>query len=834
MSIGNYKEEGNPLILSEETFPIIEQITTGMPGGFFIYHADGAEELIYANKALVEIYGCKDMEDFKRHTGFTFRGMVHPEDWEEVSKSINSQIFYNKDNCDYVEYRIIRRDGDIRWIADYGHYVNTRHFGDVFYVFIEDVTSRHYKQIDEENAKRLLEDKLKAMKLLEHETTSLKIVHEILKSGMWTMEFNELGELESVLWSRDFRSMLGYADEKGFPNRLEAWTELIHPEDKEEVLRDFFETVSDYSGEKIFDSKYRIMTKNEGYRWFRSTGKLSRRSDGTPITYVGTFIDITLDVKKDRELAEQKKLLEEALEQAQHSNRAKTVFLNNMSHDIRTPMNAIIGFTNLASSHIDNKELVRDYLSKITASSNHLLSLINDVLDMSRIESGRVHIEEKECNLSEVMHDLKTIVQADVRAKQINFSIDTLDVVNDDIICDRLRLNQVLLNIVSNSLKFTAAGGTISVRVSQDQNAPKGFAAYEFKIRDSGIGMSKDFLAHIFEPFERERTSTVSGTQGTGLGMAITKNIVDMMNGEISVESEQGKGTEFTVSFRFRTVGNAAAVEKIPSLENARALVADDDFNSCSAVTKILNTLGLRTEWTASGKEAILRTELAMDAKEDFDVFVLDWQMPDLNGVETARRIRRLVGKDKIIIIMTAYDWAEIESDAKESGITAFCSKPVFLSELRTALFNAKEGKTVTEDLPPDNREVFKNKSILLVEDNELNQEIAKTILEEAGFAVDTADDGSMAVEKVRNSKEGQYDLVLMDIQMPIMDGYQATRKIRDLPDLSRANIPIIAMTANAFEEDKQQAFEAGMDGHLGKPIEMDKLMSMLRERLLS
>lgn len=833
MSISNFKAEGNPLILSEETFPIIEQITTGMPGGFFIYHADDDEELIYANKALIEIFGCKDLEEFKQHTGFTFKGMVHPEDREGTLQSIRSQIFYNKDNLDYVEYRIIRKNGDIRWMADYGHFVTTKHFGDIFYVFLEDVTLKHYKQIDEENAKRLLEDKLKAMKLLEHETTSLKIVHEILKSGMWTMEFNALGELESVLWSNDFRSMLGYKDEKDFPNRLEAWTDLFNPEDREDVLRDFFETVSDYSGKKIFDSKYRLMTKNNGYRWFRSTGKLSRRSDGTPITYVGTFIDITSGVEKDRELAEQKKLLEEALEQAQHSNRAKTFFLNNMSHDIRTPMNAIIGFTNLASTHIDNKELVRDYLSKITSSSNHLLSLINDVLDMSRIESGRVHIEEKECSLSEIMHDLKTIVQADVRAKQIKFSIDIPGVVNDNIVCDRLRLNQVLLNIVSNSIKFTGSGGTISVRVSQEQNAPKGFATYEFKIRDSGIGMSRDFLSHIYEPFERERTSTVSGTQGTGLGMAITKNIVDMMNGEITVESEQGKGTEFAVKFKFRTAGNAAAAEKIPFLENARALVADDDFNSCSAVTKILNTLGLRTEWTASGKEAILRTELAMDAREDFDVFVLDWQMPDLNGVETARRIRRLVGKEKIIIIMTAYDWAEIESDAKGSGVNAFCSKPVFLSELRTVLLNAIEDNSGSEK-QQENKAVFKNKSILLVEDNELNQEIAKTILEEAGFTVDTADDGSMAVEKVQNSKEGQYDLVLMDIQMPVTDGYQATRKIRDLPDPKLANIPIIAMTANAFDEDKQQAFEAGMDGHLGKPIEIDKLMDMLRERLLS
>ena len=289
-----------------------------------------------------------------------------------------------------------------------------------------------------------------------------------------------------------------------------------------------------------------------------------------------------------------------------------------MSHDIRTPMNAIIGFTSLAAAHIDNTEQVQDYLAKITTSSNHLLSLINDVLDMSRIESGKMKIDEKETSLPEIMHDLKTIVQSDISSKQLEFYIDTADVVNEHVLCDKLRLNQVLLNLLSNAMKFTMPGGIVSVRVTQIGAASDGWASYEFQVKDTGIGMSQDFLAHVFDPFERERTSTVSGIQGTGLGMAITKNIVDMMDGSISVTSEVGKGSVFTVSLRLRTCSGPVRQEEIPQLKGLRALVADDDFNTCSSVTKMLSTIGMRPDWTTSGKEAVLRTKLAREHVLDF------------------------------------------------------------------------------------------------------------------------------------------------------------------------------------------------------------------------
>jgi len=520
--------------------------------------------------------------------------------------------------------------------------------------------------------------------------------------------------------------------------------------------------------------------------------------------------------------------LEDALAAAQHANRAKTTFLNNMSHDIRTPMNAIIGFTSLAAAHIDNTEQVKDYLTKIATSSNHLLSLINDVLDMSRIESGKVKIEEKECSIPEILHDLKTIVQADIMSKQLDFYIDTVDVINEHVMCDRLRLNQILLNLLSNAMKFTKPGGMVSVRILQKRNAPEGYADYEFQVKDTGIGMSPEFLKNVFEPFERERTSTISGIQGTGLGMAITRNIVDMMGGSVSVESEVGKGSTFTVSLQFKTCSGPVRQETIPELLGLRALVADDDFNTCSSVTKMLSDIGMRPDWTTSGKEAVLRVKLAGEQNDEYAVYIIDWLMPDMNGVEVVRRIRGLIGEKTPIIILTAYDWADIEEEARKAGVTAFCSKPIFLSELREVLESPFAVKN-QEEVPQETIS-FERKKILLVEDNELNQEIAVEILKEAGFSVDVADDGVVAVERMKTAEQGQYDLILMDIQMPVMDGYEATRQIRALENPDIACIPILAMTANAFQEDKKAAIEAGMDGHIAKPIDVSKLFGILGE----
>ena len=525
--------------------------------------------------------------------------------------------------------------------------------------------------------------------------------------------------------------------------------------------------------------------------------------------------------------------LQVAVEKAESANRAKSTFLSNMSHDIRTPMNAIIGFTTLALSNIDDTERVKDYLGKTLASSNHLLSLINDVLDMSRIESGKIHLEEVEVNLSDVLHDLKTIVSGQIYAKQLELYMDAMDVTDEDVYCDKTRLNQILLNLLSNAIKFTPASGTVSVRVRQLAGKVRGCGQYEFRIKDNGIGMSQEFAQKIFEPFERERTSTVSRIQGTGLGMAITKNIVDMMGGTIEVQTAQGKGTEFTVCVPMRAQTEQRPVEKITELEGLKALVVDDDFNTCDSVTKMLVKVGMRAEWTLSGKEAVLRARQSIEMSDVYHAYIIDWRLPDMNGIEVTRQIRSL-HDDTPIIILTAYDWSDIEVEAKAAGVTAFCAKPMFMSDLRETLMSALGQKPAdaVQGLLPEKNADFKGKHILLVEDNELNREIAQEILREYGFLVDSAENGAVAVEKVSTAAPGSYDLVLMDVQMPIMDGYTATRKIRALDDPARAKLPILAMTANAFDEDRRNALESGMNGFLSQPIVIDDLVQELHKIL--
>lgn len=540
------------------------------------------------------------------------------------------------------------------------------------------------------------------------------------------------------------------------------------------------------------------------------------------------FQDIT--EQKEKEI-EYQQTLREAYEIAERANQAKTTFLNNMSHDIRTPMNAIIGFTSLAATHLEDPERLKGYLSKIMVSSNHLLSLINDVLDMSRIESGKVKIEENECSIPIVMHDLRNILQSDIKAKRLDFFIDTVDVVNEDVICDKLRLNQVLLNCMSNAMKYTRPGGTVGIRIIQKENSPEGFADYDFVVRDTGIGMSEEFTAHIFEPFTREENSTISRIPGTGLGMAITKNIVDMMGGSIRVKSKIGEGTEFTISLRLKIASRCKERGVIRELNGFRALVADDSIDSCVSVEKMLRTIGLRPEWTTSGKEAVFRAKYATQQNDPFQVYIIDWLMPDMNGIEVVRRIRSEIGEQVPIIILTAYDWSDIEEEAREAGVTAFCAKPLFLSELYDVLQSASQAQSAMK-VPTFYKEEFDGKKILLVEDVELNREIAETILTEAGFQVYSVENGRQAVEYMATAEPDFVDVVLMDVQMPEMDGYEATRRIRRLENQEIASKPIIAMTANAFEEDVQEALKAGMNDHMAKPIRIETLYALMRKYL--
>ena len=596
----------------------------------------------------------------------------------------------------------------------------------------------------------------------------------------------------------------------------------LYPKETEDTKKNYLEEIRDQE-QKEWDFES-LHQKTGEHRWFHIV------AIGSVVNGKKKYILVMSDRTSDKKMNQ---ALSEAVRAAENANRAKSTFLSNMSHDIRTPMNAIIGFATLAASSIEDRKKVRDYLGKILSSSNHLLSLINDILDMSRIESGKIHLEETEVSLSDVLHDLKTIISGQIHAKQLELYMDAMDVTNEDVYCDKTRLNQVLLNLLSNAVKFTPAGGTVSVRLKQFPGIAKGSELYEIRVKDNGIGMSPEFVQKIFSPFERERTSTVSRTQGTGLGMAITKNIVDMMGGTIEVQTEQGKGTEFIVRLPFRIQPEHHRTEKIAELEGLKALVVDDDFNTCDSVTKMLVKVGMRSEWTLSGKEAVLRARQSMELGDAFHAYIIDWRLPDMNGIEVTRQIRSL-GDDTPIIILTAYDWSDIEVEARAAGVTAFCAKPLFMSDIRETLLAAigqKQAETEDSILPAAGSN-FKDRCILLVEDNELNREIAMEILNEYGFLVDTAENGAVAVEKMKNSSPGDYDLVLMDVQMPVMNGYEATKQIRALDNPALAGITILAMTANAFDEDRKKALECGMDGFLSKPIVIEELITTLQNNL--
>ena len=571
----------------------------------------------------------------------------------------------------------------------------------------------------------------------------------------------------------------------------------LHPAEHEDPEKNYLEEIKVHE-QREWDFEY-VHQKTGEKRWFHNIAMGSEVNGKKK--YILVLSDRTSDWKMNQALSE-------AVRAAETANRAKSTFLSNMSHDIRTPMNAIIGFTTLAVSNIDDKNKVRDYL-------------------------GKIHLEETEVSLSDVLHDLKTIISGQIHAKQLELYMDAMDVTNEDVYCDKTRLNQVLLNLLSNAIKFTPAGGTVSVRLKQYPGLQRGSELYEIRVKDNGIGMSQEFVQKIFSPFERERTSTVSRTQGTGLGMAITKNIVDMMGGTIEVRTEQGKGTEFIVRLPFRTQPEHQRIEKIIELEGLKALVVDDDFNTCDSVTKMLVRVGMRSEWTLSGKEAVLRARQSMELGDAFHAYIIDWRLPDMNGIEVTRQIRSL-GDDTPIIILTAYDWSDIEVEARAAGVTAFCAKPLFMSDIRDTLMTAIGQNQAEQEKPvlPAACSDFRGRCILLVEDNELNSEIAVEILNEYGFLVDTAENGAEAVEKVKRSKPGGYDLVLMDVQMPVMNGYEATKQIRALRDPALAGITILAMTANAFDEDRKKALECGMNGFLSKPIVIEELISTLQNNL--
>jgi len=541
--------------------------------------------------------------------------------------------------------------------------------------------------------------------------------------------------------------------------------------------------------------------------------------------------DIT-EAKKKQE--KQQQALQAAYEAANHASAAKSSFLANMSHDIRTPMNGIIGMTAIAGAHLDDRERVADCLSKIMVASKHLLGLLNEVLDMSKIESGRIELQDEEFSLPDLVNDLITIVKPQIEAKHHEFLVSVRGIKHEEVIGDRQRIQQVFLNLLSNAIKYTPEGGKVQFILSEKPFRRKDVGCYEIVFEDNGIGMSKEFLERLFEPFTRAEDNRVTKIQGTGLGMAITRNIVQLMNGRIDVKSEPDKGTRFTVTI-FLKLQEGEEPLSYDKLIDLPILVVDDDEVACESTCGMLDDLGMQSEYVLCGEDAVERVVSRHEAEDDFFAVILDWKMPGMDGLEVTREIRRQVGEDVPIIIISAYDWSDIEVSAKAAGANAFLSKPLFKSKMvylfKEILGNEKNLQNLSA-LKAIRRENFSGKKALLVEDNELNAEIAGEILSMVGLEVTYAKDGKEALDKIAAARAEDYDIVFMDIQMPIMDGYEATRAIRSLPGDYPQRVPIIAMTANAFMGDVQACKAAGMDEHIAKPLEIDRLFKVLNQWL--
>ena len=554
--------------------------------------------------------------------------------------------------------------------------------------------------------------------------------------------------------------------------------------------------------------------------WLQLNATCVGWQEGDPI-YLVIYIDVTNETElrlMQEQLEAQARELRNALEQAKTASRAKSDFLSSMSHDIRTPMNAIIGMTDIAAAHMDDKEKVDGCLRKIALSSKYLLGLINDVLDMSKIESGKMVLREESVSLPEVLEDAVTIMQPQMKAKNHQFSIRLKNVRHERFISDALRLRQVFLNILSNGCKFTPEGGKITMDIAETGSSEPGTANFTFTFADTGIGMEPEFLPHIFDAFTREQDTRVNQTEGTGLGMAITGKIIRLMNGTIAIRSESGRGSEFCVKLPLKIEQPQYAENQLLDM---RVLVVDDDAIMCECTTEMLEQLGVRAQWAADGASALEQMLAAEREGSAFDAVLLDWKMPGEGGIQITRRLRETFGPDLPILLISAYDWGDIEEEAQEVGVTDFLNKPLFFSTLSYSLQKYVLGEKIQSADRKFTRIIdFTGRRFLLVEDNALNQEVAIELLGEVGAAVETAENGLEGVEKFQQSREGYYDIVLMDIQMPVMNGYEAARRIRALDRADGASVPILAMTADAFPEDVAAARESGMNGHLAKPLD--------------
>lgn len=688
---------------------MLNKITNEMPGGFFVYRADGEEEIIYANTAMLRLFNCSTMEEFREWTGNSFKGIVHPDDLLRVEASIRQQIKESHYDLDYVEYRIIARNSEIRWVEDYGHFIHSEAAGgDVFYVFIADATEKRYQQEEEKRSiireriqkeqtlQKQIEEYGKELEEANQEQVRRLIVIEGLSSDYVSIFYANLDEN----WIQPYRIRDKIEYHYGKKSRRYPFVDFdteyirtwVHPEDREQLASatNIQSIRQRLAKEKRFHVNYRVVKDGKTEYLQLRIVKVGEEEHVSEVIMGYRSVD-----EEIMHEMEQKGIAENALGHARKENAAKDAFLANMSHDMRTPMNAIVGFTNLAKRYIDDREKLWKYLCKISESSERLLTLINDVLEISQMDTSKDELEEGACNLLESVKSVRESILPRAAAKNIEFSMDVSEVKHCDVYSDPEKLNRILERLGSNAIQYTEDGGRIEISVRELEEIAESRASYQFVVEDNGIGMSESFQSRMFEPFERQQNTTMSGVPGTGLGLTITKRIVEMMGGNIEVDSVEGGGSKFTVTLEFR---------------------------------------------------------IRQESQEQ-------------------------------------------EDDREESMLSRYGQKKV-----------------------------------LLVEDNELNLELEVELLRDEGFVVETAENGSIAVDMMKNAKPGEYGVVLMDIQMPVMDGYHAARAIRGLSNPELANIPIIAVSANTFDEDRRKAFECGMNAYVAKPVDIPQLLHAIGE----
>jgi PAS domain S-box-containing protein len=954
---------GKRFQLNEETIHIVEEIGRHMPGGFFIYKAEQPEELLYANRAVLDIFGCKNLEEFKELTGYTFKGMLHPDDYPAVSEAILNQIRSSGEGFDYVEYRIIRRDGTVRWVDDYGHFTETEAYGGIYYVFISDITEKHermesdkllqqalidalsesyralwllrdpesddyeryirneegilvpdkpelngkgladyaeireyyirntvvpedqermrtelsrdrilsrlkerpqfsisyqrlmkdgsrryyrieiaradmpdgkigvvlgFKDVDEDVRDwQALQQQLQAQQLLRERQDKLITA---LSSDYWSVYYIELDKDEGVCYQAHEDIKDGFKVGERFPylaSVTEYANKYITEPYREEFLR-FAQPEAIREGlktERVISCRYMVNRNGkETYEMARVAGvRHPEDRDDHIVHAVGAcFTDVDAETRKNLETAQ---TLNDALATAEQASHAKTAFLSNMSHEIRTPMNAIIGLDSIALSDPDLSPKTKEALEKIGSSAHHLLNIINDILDMSRIESGRMIIRHEEFFFSKTLEQVNTIISGQCREKGLDYECRIVGKVDDYYIGDDMKLRQVLINILGNAVKFTPSGGKVRF-VVQNVARFEGNSTLRFIISDTGIGMSKEYLPKIFDAFSQEDSSSTNKYGSTGLGMSITKNLVKLMNGNIEVESEKGKGTTFTVTVTLAGSSRKDADEE----ENLQphdmcVLVIDDDPVACEHAQLVLGQVGVDCEIALSGAEAVEMVRVRHARRESYNLILVDWKMPDMDGVETTRRIRSVIGDDAAIIILTSYNWYDIADEASRAGVDSFVPKPLFgatvMDEFRNAFKKKRMGmKYIKKDL--------RGRRVLLAEDVVINAEIMVMVLQMREIKAEVAENGRIAVDMFAGHEPGYYDAILMDMRMPEMDGLEATAVIRGMDREDSKTIPIIALTANAFDEDVQRSLQAGLNAHLTKPVEPDALFATL------